>query len=322
MLGLTVRIVSYNVRYFSHALKGLASTATSKARIGQALSALRPLPDLICLQEVEKRSIRSGVAHRGLGVETQLEAFMRHLRHAFKEEGVRCPYAAYYFPAHVYGGQRIRLYTTGLAVLVNQQKVHVLDHNMEAPQNITHYGGAPIKRVKQTRIVAHLHVEDQRGHGFHVFNTHLSLPTPFRRGFWKGQRMGHGPNQLEEIKAVTAFIRERAHDEAFVLCGDFNAAPASPVYHYLTRHARLSAAQEDLAHIDPNHPKGFPTAGFLNLRMHLDHIFGAGVKWVDLHDTAHFDDEQGRFFGLSDHVPLICTFELARKPAAERSIGR
>lgn len=322
MLGLTVRIVSYNVRYFSHALKGLASTATSKARIGEALSALRPLPDLICLQEVEKRSFRSGVAHRGLGAETQLEAFMRHLRHAFKAEGIRCPYAAYYFPAHVYGGVKVRLYTTGLAVLVNQEKLHVLRHNMESPHNITHYGGAPIKKLKQTRIVAHLELEDHKGHCFHVFNTHLSLPSPFRRGFWKGQRMGHGPNQLDEARSVTDFIRQCAAGGSYVLCGDFNAAPASPVYQYLVDEAGLVAAQESLAHIDVKKPKGFPTAGFLNLRMHLDHLFGAGVKWVDLDGTANFDDEQGRFYGLSDHVPLIATFELNKQASSERSAGR
>ena len=305
-----MRIVSYNVRYFSHSLKGLASTAKSKARIGDALASLRPLPELICLQEVEKRSIRSGVAHRGVGAETQLEAFMRHLRAAFQKHGVRCPYAALYFPAHTYGAGKLRVYTTGLAVLVNQERLHVLAHNEAAPRNITHYGGAPIKAAKQTRIVAHLHLEDLHGHRFHLFNTHLSLPSPFRREFWQGQRMGHGPNQLEEAKAVTAFIRECAHGESFVLCGDFNAAPGSPVYRYLIDEAGLTAAQESLEHIDVKKPKGFPTAGFLNLRMHLDHLFGGQVKWIDLDDTAHFDDEQGKFFGLSDHVPLIARFEL------------
>ena len=60
-----MRIVSYNVRYFGHALKGLASTAGAKTRISRAIASLRELPDVGCLQEVETRPLRSGLAHRG-----------------------------------------------------------------------------------------------------------------------------------------------------------------------------------------------------------------------------------------------------------------
>ena len=54
-----LRIVSYNVRYFGHALRGLASTRTSLERIAQQLTSLTPLADVICLQEVETRSLMS-----------------------------------------------------------------------------------------------------------------------------------------------------------------------------------------------------------------------------------------------------------------------
>ena len=59
-----MRLVSYNVRYFGHALKGLASTATSKQDIADAISNLTPMADVIALQEVETKSIRSSAAHR------------------------------------------------------------------------------------------------------------------------------------------------------------------------------------------------------------------------------------------------------------------
>ena len=72
-----LRIVSYNVRYFGHALRGLATTRTSLERIAQRLASLTPLADVICLKEVETRSLRSTLAFRG--VETQLEAFMAAL---------------------------------------------------------------------------------------------------------------------------------------------------------------------------------------------------------------------------------------------------
>ncbi len=40
-----------------------------------------------------------------------------------------------------------------------------------------------------------------------VFNTHLSLPTTFSRSFWtRPDRMGWGPNQLEEAKNLVRFV--------------------------------------------------------------------------------------------------------------------
>src|SRR5205085_1343261 len=53
LAAVALRILSYNVRYFGHALRGLASTRGSKRAIADALSSLEPAADIICLQEVE-----------------------------------------------------------------------------------------------------------------------------------------------------------------------------------------------------------------------------------------------------------------------------
>ena len=129
--------------------------------------------------------------------------------------------------------------------------------------------------------------------------------------------MGHGPNQLKEAEALRAFIHERSAGEPFVLCGDFNSPPGSPVFNYLVE-SGLRSAQVELGQVDPARSEPFPTAGFLHLRMHLDHLFsGGGVSWLDLEDTHPFDAAQNRFKGLSDHVPLVGRFRLARSPGEE-----
>src|SRR5258708_24863258 len=51
-----IRILSYNVRYFGHGTRGLASTRQAMGRIAQAIAELDPLPAIVCLQEVETRS--------------------------------------------------------------------------------------------------------------------------------------------------------------------------------------------------------------------------------------------------------------------------
>ena len=47
-----IRILSYNVRYFGHATRGLASTGAAMRRIAEAIAALEPSPGIVCLQEV------------------------------------------------------------------------------------------------------------------------------------------------------------------------------------------------------------------------------------------------------------------------------
>lgn len=303
-----LRVVSYNVRYFGHALRGLASTRGPRERIADRLAELDPLPDVICLQEIETISLRSSLALRGRRPrEPQLESFMREVERAFEERGATAPYDGFYFRAHVNRLRGIPITTTGLAILLNRRRLVVEGHNVDSPHHITHHHVERFKDRKQTRICAHVALRLPSGRRVHVFNTHLSLPTPFARGFWsEPRRMGFGPNQLHEARTLVEFVRKRAGEEPFVVCGDFNSTPGSPVYRFLTEESRFASAQERLGQCDPAEPKAFPTAGFLNLRMHLDHVFyGNGVAPLDLEGTRPFGARGAPFDGLSDHVPLI-----------------
>jgi endonuclease/exonuclease/phosphatase family metal-dependent hydrolase len=315
-----LRIVTYNVRYFGHSVRGLASTRAGKRGIAEALAQLDPLPDVVCLQEVETTSIRSNIGRpRTHPDETQLESFMGYLEQAFAKRGVPLPYQALYFRAHSYRLGEISLYTTGLAVLIRDTLV-VDSHNAEAPHGITHYRVARWKDQKQSRICAHIRLSDRDGRPFHVFNTHLSLPSPFAREYWSiKDKMGWGVNQLQEAMRLTAFVRERAGAEPFVVCGDFNSLPGSPVFRFLCEDAGFVAPQLELGQIDLAAPRAFPTAGFLRLRMHLDHLFSSSqLRWLDLEGTTPFGCG-GLFDGLSDHTPLIGRFEL---PAPAIPSGR
>src|ERR1019366_6653632 len=189
-------------RYFGHATRGLASTGAAMRKIARALAALDPLPTIVCLQEVETRSLRSTVAHPG--EETQLEQFMQMLAGALDEAGKKETYEAYYFPAHAYRlSARTHVYTTGLAVLAHGNFV-VDHHNADTPHDITHRRLHRIRRLKQTRICAHVrfrHRSKRSQSPIDVFNTHLSLPSTFTREFWtRPRRMGWGPNQVEEAR--------------------------------------------------------------------------------------------------------------------------
>ncbi len=311
--GASVRLVSYNVRYFGHGLKGLASTAKSKRGIAQALAALDPLPDVVALQEVETKSLRAHALHaKAHPRETQLEAFLRHLDAELAAKGSAVRYRAHYYPAHAYRLGPLTLYTTGLAFLVNGHSVDVLKDNVDAPHDVTARPESRLKVIKQTRIAAHLHVETAAGKKLHLFNTHLSLPSPWAKEFWREtQKMGHGQNQLTEAKRVLDYAQHVSQQEPYLIFGDFNSAPATPVYRLLTEAGRLHGAQEVLRLIDPKVPDSFATAGFLKLRMHLDHVFGSKqVAFVDMQDTHTFGEATGRFHGLSDHVPLVTRFGL------------
>jgi hypothetical protein len=82
------------------------------------------------------------------------------------------------------------------------------------------------------------------------------------------------------------------------------------VYRFLTEEAGLVGVQSALGQIR-GRPREFPTAGFLSLRMHLDHLFcNSKVRWLDLDGTLPFGDRRNPFHGKSDHVPLIGRFEI------------
>src|SRR5919201_244997 len=213
-----LRVVSYNVRYFGHALKGLASTRASQRGIASRIAVLEPLADVVCLQEIETISLRSRVAFRGRQpAETQLESFMREVEAAFAGDARVSPYEGFYFRAHVNQLRGVPIYTTGLAILVNVRRLRVEAHNVEAPHHITHHHIERWKDRKQTRICAHMQVTTAGG-PLHVFNTHLSLPTPFAREFWsERRRMGWGPNQLHEARTLAAFVQRHARNEPFIV---------------------------------------------------------------------------------------------------------
>jgi endonuclease/exonuclease/phosphatase family metal-dependent hydrolase len=303
-----LRILSYNVRYFGHATRGLASTRTSMRGIARAIAGLQPLADIVCLQEVEDRSLRSHVAHRGR--ETQLERFAGMLSGALADCRLPDSYQAHYFPAHSYRlSPRTPVYTTGLAVLAHRD-LEVDQHNARTPYDITDRNLHPLRRFKQTRICAHVRLRrrDGKGHGpIDVFNTHLSLPSTLSRAFWtEPKRLGWGPNQVAEARNLARFVEAQRKSDRFVVVGDFNALPGSPVHRFLVReHGWVDAFARRYAMSDAELEK-WPTAGFMRMRMNLDHVFAGGaLDWLDFEGTHAFGDRTAPFHGLSDHVPLV-----------------
>ncbi len=306
-----MRVVSYNVRYFGHGTRGLASTKRAMQRIADALAALDPLADIICLQEVETTSLRSNLAHPSPGGDTQLERLMRMLHTSLHEAGKRDAYEAFYVPAHEYKLADAPLYTTGLAVIAHRA-FHVSHHNASTPHDITHRRIRPVRRLKQTRICAHLRVVHRSGLDLDIFNTHLSLPTTMSKAFWlEPKRMGWGPNQLEEAKNLCRFVDHERRSDRFVVCGDFNALPGSPVYRAMRMHG-FDDPFADHFRFDEESLSRWPTAGFMNMRMHLDHVFsGPGLMWRDFEGSHRFGQKTGAFRGLSDHVPIVGSFAFA-----------
>jgi len=308
--GRTLRVMTYNVRYFGHPTRGLASTGAAFSRIARSIAALDPLPDFVCLQEVETQSIRSTSINRlWHPEETQIERVITEVHAALALAGRPSRYAAHYFPAHRYKlTKRTNIYTTGLAVLA-RDTFAVGHHNAGSPEDITHRQRA--KKLKQTRICAHVSVTHEGGFTLDLFNTHLSLPSVFSREFWTGDaRMGFSPNQLAEARALADFVDREKRGPHFVVVGDFNALPGSPVDRYLREERGFVDAFSRVQGFSETEARAYPTAGFLNLRMHLDHVYSSpGLEWLDFAGTHPFGEE-GAFAGLSDHVPLIARFRV------------
>ncbi len=306
-----IRVMTYNVRYFAHPalVRGAASTRRGIDGITEAIAGLETLPHVVCLQEVEARSIRSTLSHtKGSRDETQLEAVMQSMARALTLRDCGATYRAHYFPAHAYSLSSARFYTTGLAVLLRND-VELEDHNADAPCDITHRRSGMYKRIKQARVCAWVKVRCG-GETMEVFNTHLSLPAFVSRTMFKsGGRMGYGLNQQHEVDALAAFINASRSSDRYLVVGDFNSLPASPAYQRLLEHLGMVDCTVEKTGTPPEELRqSWPTAGFMHLRMRLDHIFaGPGLRCLDLEDTHPFGTP-GRWHGLSDHVPIVGRF--------------
>lgn len=313
----SLRVLSYNVRYFGHTTRGIASTRSAMKRIAGAIAALDPLADIVCLQEVETDSLRSTAMHPRTRVgETQLERLMVMIGDALAMEGKSDGYDAYYFPAHAYQlGPKTQIYTTGLAILAHRD-FEVRHHNAGLPADITHRRVQAVRKLKQTRICAHIRFKHRNGQIIDVFNTHLSLPTALSRDFWtRPERMGYGPNQMEEAKNLIRFVEAERQSDRFLIAGDFNSLPGSPVYRHLLAQQGYYDPFAQLYRMNEDELRKWPTAGFMRMRMHVDHIFtGKALRWLDFDDTHAFGDRAATFHGLSDHVPLIGRCRIAPVP--------
>lgn len=247
------------------------------------------------------RSFRSHTP--GEPEETQLGSLMRQLNHQLGRARRAHRYVALYFPAHAYEVGRVAVYTTGLALLVRDD---VAFETSDPVREVTFRRNHPLARFKQSRICAHLEITAPDLTKIDVFNTHLSLPQFFSRRMLDGRRLGWGQNQLAEADALVRFIDERKSSDRFVLFGDFNAQPGSPAYARIKEALGVEDAVLALTGADEQAlRREWPSAGFLNLRMRLDHLFsGPGLAPVDVEGT-HAYGRPGRWHGLSDHVPQL-----------------
>ena len=255
---------SYNVRYFGHALRGLATTRASMEGIAARLAALSPLADLICFQEVETRSLRSTVAFKGLP--PSWSRLMAALEGAFERRKLAFPYDAFHFRAHSY---RFRSTTPlhhraggggepGTAQGGGPQRPQPARHHPPPrgpaeghqaepdlrPREAHHAGwpGAPpLQHPPQPAHPLHPRVLEREG------EDGLRL-QPAGGGAEAGHLRG-GPRRRRAVRGVR----------------DFNSPPASPVYRYLSEEVGWVGAQEALRQIDPASIRGFPTAGFFRL---------------------------------------------------------
>ena len=272
-----MRLLTWNVRYCAHALRGLGSTQRGLERIAAALASSGA--DVIALQEVEDRSLRGGLRR------SQAARLLDALHGAGPLH-----WRAWRAPAHHYSVAGIPLMSPGLLWLAREE----LSVSEPVVEEITHVRLPVAEALKQGRVASLLRVHTAEG-PLDLVNTHLSLPAFLEVGPHRlPERMGDGSNQLAEMNNLLSFI-ERTGGPHVVIAGDLNSRPGSPA------HARLAAAGFD----DPWLGHDTPTAGFGRRRMHIDHIVGRGVVWAD--PTLHTVDVAGAFTGLSDHVPKAVT---------------
>lgn len=301
VIDVDLRVISYNVRYFGHPQQGFRATSAGVRRVAEAIGTLNPLPDVICLQEVEARSWRSGASLDGED-RTQLDAFSAALDLVLRARRREERFRAYYFPAHRYTWGSVTLYTTGLAILV-QGRLPVV---AQTQTDITHRRFRATAGVKQTRVCGHLRIDTPRGQ-VDVFNTHLSLPSFLSLDV---MQMGFGQNQQVEVQRLAAAVRTQATSTRFMVMGDFNSVPGSPVYHQALRTLEAVDAFSESRGLTVAKLGGWPTYGVLTARFRLDHVLrGAGLRAVESEGVEPFG-APGRWKGLSDHVPVLVGFQI------------
>ena len=301
-----LHFMTWNVRYFGHGTSGMRATAGTMRRAAEAIAGLPHPPEVLLLQEVEgERSLRGGLGEIG-----QADRFRGAVNLALHNAGYSWRYRAHYFPAHRYGGERLAVYTTGLAALIAEDIVV----EAEGVAEITHVRLPALGRFKQKRLVCHLRLRPpgEGAEAVDVFNTHLSLPAFFEGSGGPATvpaRMGAGSNQLAEIEAVLAEVAQRRAGEgaAVVLGGDLNSLPGSPVLERLRE-----AGLVDISGVEA----GAGTARFAHLRMHLDHLLGSAALAAEGGPFWAVDDPSGVFTGLSDHAPKLAAVRGVRRSAA------
>lgn len=300
-------LMSWNVRYFGHGLRGLRSTGRRLRRIARAIA--EPAPDIVALQEVETRSLRAGMGR------PQIDRLMQALHEEAERAGVHKRWQPLYFPAHRYEVAGMApLYTTGLAVLV-AEPLEIEEHNALAPHPITHFRLQSFAALKQTRIAAHVRVRDpERGTSIDLFNTHFSLPAFFEVGFEMPHRMGAGSNQVREARALLEYIERRRGDGDAIVVGDLNSSPGSPTYEAIREAGFTDGFAAAVGH-DEDTLRRWSTARFLHHRMHIDHVFSTpGVEWLDW--APHTACRGGPFHQLSDHIPKLGRARIITSDAA------
>ncbi len=307
-----LRLVTWNVRYFSHSTRGITSMDHTQRAISAAIASMRPQPDVVALQEIDDASFRSlafrarGRTKRGESV-SNFDRFYDSLNRQSLEIGGH-QYQAQFYPAQGHRGGT-PLYSTGLALLW-RSGLTLVDHNGHEPHDITHRRIARLARFKQKRICAWGRFRAQSGEEVDVFNTHLSLPAFFQRTNGPtGGRFGESDNQLREIDSLLEFVAQNGQLDRTLLVGDFNALPGSRVYNRVT--STFRDAHATFLGAPPARMVELPSAGFMNLRYRLDHVFsGPALRFHDFQDTAPYGPAHP-WAPLSDHAPLVGRFSVA-----------
>ena len=171
--------------------------------------------------------------------------------------------------------------------------------------------------MKQKRICAWGRFRDGELE-FDVFNTHLSLPAFLQRASGPtGGRFGESDNQVREIESLLDFVSRTSGFDSTVLVGDFNALPGSRVYAMVAE--RLRDAHATHIGAPPDRMVHMHSAGFMNLRYRLDHVFaGRRIQFHDFHDTAPYGRTHP-WVALTDHSPLVGRFSVLPRAAETAS---